>query len=71
MTREEMVEGLRAGRRLCQEEWADANDIVLVDSLVAEGIAVATPFRYNDNFQCERRYVTAAPAKIEHRGDKP
>lgn len=61
MTKDEMRKGLLQGRRLTQEEWAARDEITAVDELVAEGIAVATPWEYHDNFQCERRYVTRKP----------
>ena len=60
MTKDEMKAGLQAGRILIQEEWADPEEIKAVDELVAEGIAVATPWEYKDNFQCERRRITGA-----------
>lgn len=62
MSRPEMGEtevraGLLAGRRLIQEEWSTAAEIELIDKLVVEGIARATPWEWSDNYQCERRYV--------------
>lgn len=60
MTRQEKESGLRAGRRLIQEEWADGSEIDAVDELVAEGIACATPWQWKDGFQCMRRIVTGA-----------
>ena len=57
MTKEEMREGLMAGRTLTQEEWADLSEISAVDELIAEGAAVSTPWEYKDNFQCARRLV--------------
>lgn len=61
MTKDEIRQGLAQGRRLIQEEWAHPLEKQWVDELVAEGIAAATPFTYVENFQCERRIVTAAP----------
>lgn len=58
MTKEEMATGLAAGRRLIQEEWADAEEIQAVDELVAEGQATATAWEWRDGFQCKRRIVT-------------
>lgn len=55
MTKEEMRDGLDAGRVLVQEEWADKEEIRAVDELVAEGTAFATPWEYKDGFQCEHR----------------
>lgn len=60
MTKEEMAKGLAAGRRLVQEEWADAQEIAWVDELVAEGKAKAGPWEYKAGFQCERRIVMGA-----------
>lgn len=60
MTKAEMVAGLAAGRTLIQEEWADPLEIALVDELVREGNAVATPWEWRENFQCERRRITPA-----------
>jgi len=57
MTRDEMVTGFKAGRRLIQEEWADPLEIQWVDQLVEEGLAEASPWRYHDSYQCERRIV--------------
>lgn len=59
MTRQEMITGLAAGRRLIQEEWADGSEINAVDQLVAEGKAQDTPWQWKDNFQCMRRIITA------------
>ena len=53
-----MRQGLARGRRLTQEEWAHPDEIRFVDELVAEGAAAVTEWKYHDNFQCERRYVT-------------
>lgn len=58
MTKDEMRDGLRNGKRLTQEEWSTPAEIRAVDELVAEGIAQATPWEYSDTFQCERRFVT-------------
>jgi hypothetical protein len=60
MTKEEMLEGLLAGRKLIQEEWSDKSEIQAVDELVAEGKAFATKWEYRDNFQCEMRSVVKA-----------
>ncbi len=60
MSEQEIRDGLSQGRRLCQEEWARGEEIEIVDKMVAEGFAVATPWEYHGNFQCERRYVYAA-----------
>lgn len=57
MTKEEIKLGLSAGRRLIQEEWSSAEEIRAVDELVAEGLAIATPWAYRDGFQCEMRSV--------------
>lgn len=59
MSKEEISIGLKAGRTLIQEEWADRLEIVAVDELIKEGIAKATPWEYKDNFQCEYRKVTS------------
>lgn len=59
ISKTEMEAGLAAGRRLCQEEWSAQSEITAVNELVAEGKAVASKWEYHDNFQCERRYVTA------------
>lgn len=59
MTKDEMIIGLAAGRRLIQEEWADGSEIDAVDQLVAEGKAKVTPWQWKDNFQCMRRVITA------------
>lgn len=58
MTKEEMRAGLATGRTLIQEEWADPEEIIAVDELVAEGAATATPWEYKDTFQCKRRRVS-------------
>lgn len=58
MTKEEMIEGLKIGRTLIQEEWSSPDEIRAVDELIAEGKCVSTPWEYMDNFQCERRRVT-------------
>lgn len=60
VTKEEMRKGLLAGRRLRQEEWALASERQAVDELVAEGVAVATPWTYRSTFQCEVRDVVKA-----------
>ena len=57
MSKDEMLAGLRAGRTLIQEEWADAEEIRAVDELIAEGKARATPWEWRDGFQCERRRI--------------
>jgi hypothetical protein len=59
MTKEEMEIGLAMGRTLIQEEWADKNEIEFVDELIAKGKVKSTPWEYKDNFQCERRRITA------------
>lgn len=58
MTEHEMREGFAKGRRLCQEEWSAPNEITLVDKLAKEGVCSVTAWKYDDNFQCERRYAT-------------
>jgi len=58
MTQEQIAEGFAQGRTLIQEEWAHPKEIEWVDALIAEGKAIATPWEYKDNFQCERRRVT-------------
>ena len=63
MRESDIRDGLAAGRRLCQEEWASGEEIAIVDRLVAQGFAFATPWAYHDNFQCERRYVWRAAEK--------
>lgn len=60
MSREEMINGLKAGRTAIQEEWSNPKEIKMVDDLVSEGIAHATDWKYRDNFQCEMRRVTKA-----------
>src|SRR5690606_24669811 len=45
MTKEEMITGLAAGRRLIQEEWADGAEIAAIDELVEEGKARATAWQ--------------------------
>lgn len=67
MTKGEMALGLTSGRRLIQEEWAHPLEILWVDELVADGVAAVTPWKYDSNFQCERRNVTGAP--VETPGD--
>ena len=68
MSREEMEQGFALGRTLVQEEWAHPQEIAWVDDLVAEGKAIATPWEYHDNYQCERRRVTGRAAlKMEGR----
>lgn len=62
MTKEEMLVGLKAGRTLIQEEWADAAEIQTVDELIADGSAQSTPWEWRDEFQCERRRITAKEA---------
>jgi hypothetical protein len=59
ITKNEISIGLKAGRRLIQEEWAHPDEIRFVDELVADGIADAGLWEYRDGFQCERRVVTA------------
>lgn len=58
MTKEQIRAGLKAGRSLIQEEWADPGEIKDVDDLISEGAAAATPWEYKDGYQCERRKVT-------------
>lgn len=58
MTKDEMIIGLAAGRRLIQEEWADGSEIDAVDQLVSEGKAQASPWQWKDNFQCMRRVIS-------------
>ena len=61
MTKYEMLAGLKAGRALIQEEWADPAEIKAIDELLASGDAVASPWEYKSGFQCERRRITAPP----------
>lgn len=63
MTKEEMRIGLEQGRQLTQEEWAAEHEIAAVEELKAEGIAIVTPWKYKDNFQCEVRYIRHAPPR--------
>lgn len=58
ITKEEMRTGLARGRTLIQEEWANPQEIVWVDELIAEGVATATKWEYKNEFQCERRRIT-------------
>jgi hypothetical protein len=60
MTKDEMARGLAAGRTLTQEEWAHPSERAWVDELVAAGSAIATPWKYRDNFQCEVSYIKAS-----------
>jgi len=55
MSKEEMRNGLSQGRTLIQEEWADVEEILFVDELIAEGMATATSWEWKDEFQCKRR----------------
>jgi len=57
MTKEEMIAGFIQGRTLTQEEWAHPLEKQWVNELIAEGKAIATPWEYKDNFQCERRVI--------------
>ncbi len=61
MTEEEMRQGLAAGRTLIQEEWSTPEEIAIVDKLISEGFAEASPWEYKDNFQCEHRRVYKKP----------
>lgn len=59
MTKEQMREGFAKGRTLIQEEWSHPSEIKWVDELITEGAAkITAPWKYKDNFQCERRKVT-------------
>jgi len=58
MTKEQMAAGFARGRSLIQEEWANPAEIKWVDELIAEGKAAAEPWKYHENFQCEKRRVT-------------
>ena len=59
MNKEEIRAGLLQGRTLTQEDWSPPETIKAVDELVEEGVAIATPWAYRDNFQCEVRFVRA------------
>ena len=61
ITKREIEEGLAHGRTLIQEEWAHPQERVWVDELVREGKAIAGPWEFKPNFQCERRRIAAAP----------
>lgn len=58
MTKEQMAIGFCSGRILIQEEWANPLEIKWVNELVVEGKAIAGPWEYSDDFQCERRRIT-------------
>ncbi len=59
MTREQLETGFTQGRTCTQEEWANPNEIAIVDALIAEGKATVTrEWGYHDNFQCSFRKVT-------------
>lgn len=49
MTREEIIEGLRAGRTLVQDGWATEQEVRVVDDLVREGLATRD-FREGDQY---------------------
>jgi hypothetical protein len=70
MTKDEMRVGLLAGRQLAQEEWATREEIAAADELIAEGVAIATPWERRSNFQCEVRFVRRAAPTIRD-GGKP
>lgn len=60
MTKEDMAKGFAKGATLIQEEWANQQEIIWLDELIAEGVAVEThSWKYVDEFQCERRRVSA------------
>lgn len=61
MTKDEILEGLRAGRTLIQEEWSTYAEIEAVNQLVLEGYASATRWEWKSSFQCERRVITPGP----------
>lgn len=63
MTKQEILIGLKQGRTLIQEEWADPSEIASVDELVAEGLAQATLWKWGDALQCDFRTVTAVEVK--------
>lgn len=69
MTKAEIAEGLAKGRTLIQEEWSTREEIQAVDDLVADGVAVSTPWQWHDNFQCERRKIRRAEPKIGEQTD--
>lgn len=69
MTKDEMKRGLASGRQLTQEEWAHPKERQWVDELVANGDAIATPWKYRDNFQCEVRFIRGN--KLSSQGNKP
>lgn len=60
MNKADIKQGLLEGRKLIQEEWSDPDTIRIVDELVAEGVAQATPWTYRSSFQCEMREITKA-----------
>ncbi|SFV31226.1 hypothetical protein SAMN05216456_1274 [Devosia crocina] len=64
MTKEQILDGLIAGRTLIQEEWAIYAEIQAVDELVAENKATATRWEWRPSYQCERRVITAGPAAL-------
>lgn len=65
MTKDEMRAGFAAGRRLIQEEWSTPEEIRAVDELIAEGACSATPWKYEDGFQCERRVLTGIVPAVQ------
>ncbi len=59
MNKDEIRAGLLEGRRLAQEEWSTPDEINAVDELVTENVAIATPWKYLDSFQCSVRFIRA------------
>lgn len=57
MTKDKMKEGFAQRRQLCQEEWSTPAEIAAVDALAKEGYCIVTPWKYSDDFQCERRFA--------------
>lgn len=58
MSKDEILEGLRAHRTLIQEEWATYAEIQAVNELVLEGYAKATRWEWKASHQCECRTIS-------------
>lgn len=62
MNKLSMEIGLAQGRTLIQEEWADREEIRIVDELIEEGKAISFDgWHYEDNFQCSMRRIVKGP----------
>jgi hypothetical protein len=64
ITSEEMVAGFARGWTIVQEEWAHPDEMRLVNELVEQGKATATPWKYKDGHECRRRKVAGRATNL-------